>query len=227
MPRPKDDGQLADYRRAAMRWLLVSAMTVAPVGLALAAASVDPATVVARIAVTPPAVRPFVEVRRTRLLRKPAVSSGRLELLGHGHLAKEVTRPRPQRLEIDGTVARVSLGGRTREVDLAGAPDVRAVFTALGGVMEGNLDTIGTVFQIRAQEGPDGWLLQLTPTGKEIARRIVGISFVGKDRTLTCVVVAEPNGTSTVTVMAPGQPSPLAGNLDAWLAAHCGLVSPT
>ena len=224
MHRPTVEGHAAGRRAtAASVRRLTPFLCMMLAGPAVAAGDTDATAIIARIAVKAPATQSFIEVRRTRLLKRPVISAGQLEFLGRGHLAKEVKQPRRQRLEIDGAVARVSMSaGQTREFDLANAPDVRAVFTALGGVLGGDVSAIRSAFRMTARQGATDWLLELTPVGSDVAKRVTSISFHGRDALLACVVVTEPNGTVSTTVMTSGQPIPRPSAMDEWLAAQCG-----
>lgn len=195
-------------------------------GQALAA----PATlesVLAGIARTAPATQAYVEVRQTRLLRRPAVSSGTLEYLGPGHLVKSTTAPRVERLEVDGNLARVSRGGSAvRTLDLARAPEVRALMAGLAGVIGGDPAAVRRTFEVTLRDDGRRQRLRLVPLAAEVRRKLTAIEVhveapPGAAASVTCVVVSEGQGaTSSLLVgLAPGA-APARPDA-AWLATRC------
>jgi hypothetical protein len=201
--------------RLATIWLLAVLPTALP------AADLD--TRLAALARAPPATTPYVEVRWSRLMDKPVITSGRLEYPGPGRLTKYTATPYREQVTVDGdrvTIARE--GDPVRQLSMARVPELRGPLGGFGALLAGDRAVLERSFALEFTERADGWSLRLTPRDARTRARIRTIDVHGQASEPVCLVVSEPDGDASVLLFGAAPESVPAGVDRAALARRCG-----
>jgi len=155
----------------------------------------------ARIARPAPARVAFVDVRWSGLLARPLVTAGELEYRGGEALVKRIDRPYRETTEIDGKDVRVRRAGQTpRRFSLDRAPELRGMLASFAGLLAGDRKALETYFDVSLDAG-DAWTITLVPKAERLRKRVVAIEMQGRGNTPRCVVVREPDGDATLSLL--------------------------
>ncbi|MEO8603682.1 MAG: outer membrane lipoprotein carrier protein LolA [bacterium] len=124
----------------------------------------------------------FTQTKTVSLLNEPLVSTGRFRFKRPDKVRLDIEAPHAATVLIDGR--KVSLPG-VSAADMQGmaSTPITAMFTELGALLGGQLNTAPAHFQVeaRAADG-DGVAVTLTPTLPDWQRlfRTIGLSFAGQ-----------------------------------------------
>jgi hypothetical protein len=199
--------------------LLLIALLAAP---AAAMAAGDAGDLLRKMAPKTPATHAFVEVRQSRLLRRPSVSAGTLEYRGPGQLVKSVRKPLERRFEVDGTVARLSQGtGPVRNFDLGNVPELRAIFAGISGILGGDEAAIRKVFNLSLEERGSRWTLRMVPLDTKVLGRIRALEVRGNANGTQCIDVLEAGGTTSTMVLVDDHVAMPTTDPTAWVESKC------
>ncbi len=158
-----------------------------------------PAEILQRVAAAVTPEVGFREVRTTRLLKSPLVSSGRLRYQSNGRLERETRQPVAELVVIDGTQVTIERGGTTTELSLmAGTPQF-AMVQALRAILGGQVNELDAVYRATAEGPLDRWMLQLDP--RDTAGAVRAIRLSGSSGLVGEIEVLERNGDKTVTTL--------------------------
>jgi hypothetical protein len=180
---------------------VVAAMLAAlPIALA-AQSSVTPAEILKQVsaAVTPEIG--FREVRTTRLLKSPLVSSGRLRYAPSGRLERETQKPMAETITIDGMQVTVDRDGARTELSLPSGTPLAALVQTLRAVLGGQEAELDALYRSTAQGSLDRWTLALEPRTAEGTVQAIRLS--GSGGKVNEIEVLERNGDKTVTTLGP------------------------
>jgi hypothetical protein len=209
-------------RRLAILLPLLVGPTLAPAPDARAAA-LDLDAQLAALARPAPATTRFVEVRHSRLLKRPLVTAGTLEYRGPGRLAKRVERPYVEATTIDGEDVRVERAGRApRRLSLQRAPELRGLLASFGALLGGDRAALERHFTLTLSGDAARWSLTLVPKDPRAAKRIRAVVVDGAADAPRCIAVTEADGDASVTLLDAAVEPPLpAAPTRAALAARC------
>jgi outer membrane lipoprotein-sorting protein len=181
---------------------LASACASALISLPLALAAQTPVTSAEILQRVSAAVAPeveFREVRTTRLLKSPLVSSGQLRYAATGRLERNTQQPFMETVVIDGMQVTIDRAGTTTELSLIAGTPLAAMVQTLRAVLGGQVDELDVLYRTTARGSLDRWTLSLEPRtsdGSVQAIRLSGSAgFVGE------IEVLERNGDKTVTTL--------------------------
>ena len=182
----------------------------------------DAGNLLRKMAPKTPATHGFVEVRQSRLLRRPSISTGTLEYRGPGQLVKSVLKPVERRFEVDGTVARLSPGtGPVRNFDLGNVPELSAIFAGISGIMGGDEAAIRKVFNLSLEEHGSRWTLRMVPLDTKVLRRIRALEVRGNANGAQCIDVLEASGATSTMVLVDDHVAIPTTDPTAWLESKC------
>lgn len=184
----------------------------APAGsaaLATASASALDA-LLARIARPAPASVAYAEVRFSKLLTTPVVTSGRLEYTGADTLAKHVDAPYREDLYVERDEVRIERAGQApRRIPLQRAPELRGLLASFGALLGGNRAALERVFTLElvgdagAVKGPaDAWRLAMTPRDARVRSRLKRVDVLGRADAPRCLTVLQGDGTTSTMLFA-------------------------
>ena len=173
-------------------------------------ATPDPYALLASLARPAPATTPFVEVRYSRLLTIPLVTSGELEYRGPGSLGKRIAAPYHENTQIEGQDVRVEREGqKPRRFSLERAPELKGLLASFGAMIGGDRTTLEAYFAVSAGDEGNGWTLTLAPKDPRTKKRIAGVVVHGAGNAPRCFVVTEASGNASVLMIGATAGAPL------------------
>ena len=89
----------------------------------------------------------FVETRRIEMLDRTLQSSGRLSFKAPDSFVRETLKPRHEKLAVDGNTLTMSLGERSRTMQLDASPEAAVIVEAVRGTLTGNRATLERLFE--------------------------------------------------------------------------------
>ena len=191
--------------------------------LAAAAAELEAAALIQRLAKPAPATIDFAEVRFSALLKQPLIVSGTLGYAGPATLDRNVTRPYREDTEIRGESVRVSREGEpVHSFALKRAPELSGLLTAFAALLAGDHDAVVREFEIAASGDEAVWQLMLTPRDARVRKRVPGIQINGRKDLPRCFTIVNDNGGASVMLLGIAShtelPQPLTRE---WLEREC------
>jgi hypothetical protein len=165
----------------------------------LAAAELDPATLVAGMKRDLPARTSFTEVRFAQIFDRPVIARGELEYLGPGQLGKRVDSPYKETMTIaDGQVS-VQRGSREpRKIALGQIPELEGFLRGFSALLGGDADTLARDFSLQTTGTMARWKLVLTPKDSRLKRRIKAIEVDGAASSARCFSVLDADGDASI-----------------------------
>jgi hypothetical protein len=154
---------LSAGRRRLVAVLPALLMSALPVGFSFAAPMFDLPALGALLSQRRNAEARFSEERFVSGLDSPLYSSGTLSFSAPDRLARHTLEPRAESMIVDGNVATLRRGGRSRQLALDTVPELNALVEALRGTLNGDPGTIEKHFRTRVEGSAEGWSLSLTP----------------------------------------------------------------
>lgn len=149
----------------------------------------------------------FTETRKSELLTEPLEVSGTLHRDGDGNLVRTTRSPtrETQTLAEDHVEVRRDDGFR-RRFRMDRAPELKALRSALIGILEADRNRLAEHFRIHAKRGEaDRWCLRLAPDDAAVAERVEGITVHGRDSRLVRMHVRLADGETIRTELQPVQ----------------------
>jgi outer membrane lipoprotein-sorting protein len=152
----------------------------------------------------------FVEKRRVEMLDRTLESSGRLRFRAPDSFSRETLRPYREKLEVNGNVLTMSMGERSRTLQLDSAPEAAVIIEAIRGTLTGNRDALERFFATTVSGSPDRWTLDLVPHDMRLRGQVASVRVSGRDSAVREVQVLLADGDrSTMTIEPlPGGAAP-------------------
>ena len=141
--RTREPERRRRVRRAAA---LLAGLAAALATSAISAAGFDLAQLTAQLARVKSGEATFTEKRRVEMLDRTLESSGRLVFRAPDTFIRETLKPRREKLEVAGNVLTMSLGERSRTVQLDSAPEAAVIVEAVRGTLTGNRESLERLF---------------------------------------------------------------------------------
>ena len=178
---------------------LIALAVIVPLA-AVGQPQINPAQVLQRVSreITPE-VR-FREVRTTKLLKTPLVSSGMLRYAPPDRLERETLQPMRETVVIEGMQVAIERDGSQTVMSLVSGTPPAAMVQTLRAVLSGNLQELESLYRASALGSMERWTLQLEPRSGETAIREVRLS--GKGGMVDEIEVLERGGDRTVTTLS-------------------------
>jgi hypothetical protein len=169
---------------------------------AISFAALDADGLLGKLARPAPATTPFVEVRYSKLLDQPLIVAGQLEYLEGGALVRAVKEPFQERTEIKGETVTVERVGRSpRKFSLKRAPELRSMLAGFGAVLGGGRAALEQDFNLALSGDEAHWRLSMTPKSASVVKYVRDIVIQGRGDEPRCIVVAQPDGQASVTLV--------------------------
>ena len=205
MPLP-DDARSA-RSLVALRACVLACSLAAVAGSALAASAFDLAQLTALLGRVKSGAATFVEKRRIEMLDRTLESSGRLSFRSPDIFVRETLRPRREKLEVDGNRLTMSIGDRSRTLQLDAAPEAAVIVDAIRGTLTGNRDVLERQFESTVGGSAEAWTLDLVPRDLRLRGQVAAVRLLGRDSMVREVQVLLADGDrSTMTI----EPAPVA-----------------
>lgn len=142
----------------------------------------------------------YQETRESPWLQAPIVSEGTMAL--HPPMIEKKARlPRSQtwRLQIDHMEMINSEG--SQRIYFSQSPQVGTLANAIRGVVTGELSALLVDFNIDVKGDETSWSVKLKPRTEDASKYLSQIEFDGTDSFVSKIVVVEPQGEKTTTIL--------------------------
>lgn len=143
----------------------------------------------------------FVEKRRIEMLDRTLESSGRLTFQSPDSFTRETLKPRHEKLEVNGNVLTMSIGDRSRTVQLDSSPEADVIIEAIRGTLTGNRESLERVFAASVSGDAANWTLDLVPHDLRLRGQVASVRVLGRESAVREVQVLLADGDrSTMTI---------------------------
>jgi hypothetical protein len=143
----------------------------------------------------------FTEKRRIEMLDRTLESSGRLSFRAPDTFVRETLKPRREKLEVAGNVLTMSLGDRSRTVQLDSAPEAAVIVEAVRGTLTGNRESLERLFVATVSGNAERWSLELVPRDMRLRGQVASVRLTGRESVVREVLVMLADGDrSTMTI---------------------------
>ncbi|WP_460831041.1 LolA-related protein [Lysobacter humi (ex Lee et al. 2017)] len=184
--------------------------------------AVDTGWILGKLARPAPMRTQFVELRGSRLLKKPLRVEGEYQRPSRDVLVREVRVPYAETSTIRAgsvTIARGGKAGRTYLLDRA--PELAGLQAGFGALLSGDRVQLERHFRLASEGTRERWTLRLVPREARMAQHVRGLSLYGRGTELRCIETQPVKGDVQRTLLA-GAAQAAAGVSDApGLAALC------
>nr|HET7857854.1 outer membrane lipoprotein carrier protein LolA [Caldimonas sp.] len=184
---------------------LASAVALAPLGDAFAA-SFDLEALTALLAKVRSGEATFVETRRIEMLDRTLTSSGRLMFKAPDVFVRETLKPRHEKLAVDGNTLTMSIGERSRTLQLDASPEAAVIVEAIRGTLTGNRAALERLFETRVGGDAAAWTLELVPRDLRLRGQVASVRVAGRESTVREVRVLLADGDHSLMTIEPVAP---------------------
>ena len=94
------------------------------------------------------------------MLDRTLQSSGRLSFKAPDSFVRETLKPRHEKLAVDGNTLTMSLGERSRTMQLDASPEAAVIVEAIRGTLTGNRATLERLFETTVSGDARAWTLE-------------------------------------------------------------------
>ncbi len=172
-------------------------------GFAVAAPTFDLAQLTALLGRVKSGEASFVEKRRVEMLDRTLESSGRLSFRAPDSFTRETLKPRGEKLEVNGNVLTMSIGGRSRTVQLDSSPEADVIIEAIRGTLTGNRDALERFFAATVSGSAERWTLDLVPHDLRLRGQVASVRVLGRESAVREVQVLLADGDRSTMTIAP------------------------
>ena len=145
----------------------------------------------------------FVETRRIEMLDRTLQSSGRLSFKAPDTFVRETLKPRQEKLVVSGNTLTMSLGERSRTMQLDASPEAAVIVEAIRGTLTGNRATLERLFEPRISGDAAGWSLELVPRDLRLRGQVASVRVSGENAVAREVQVLLADGDRSVMTIQP------------------------
>ncbi|GAB3372373.1 fatty acyl CoA synthetase [Lysobacter rhizosphaerae] len=174
----------------------------------LYAASPEPAAadsdwILARLVQPPPAHTSFVELRGSKLLKKPLRLQGEYLRPDADTLVRKVAVPYAETTTIRAGEVEIAREGKTpRRFSLARVPEMAALQASFGALLSGDRHLLEQHYRLDTQGTRQRWTLTLTPKDPLVLQKLEAVTLYGSGSELRCIETQPVNGESQRTLLA-------------------------
>jgi outer membrane lipoprotein-sorting protein len=190
-------------RRAAVGRVALAAVAVLAPGLEAAAAGFDLAALTVLLGRVTSGEATFTESRRIEMLDRTLQSSGRLSFRAPDLFVRETLRPRREKLAVNGNTLTMSLGERSRTMQLDASPEAAVIVEAVRGTLTGNRESLERLFDAAVSGSADAWTLELVPKDARLRGQVAQVRVSGRASVVREVQVLLADGDRSVMTITP------------------------
>jgi outer membrane lipoprotein-sorting protein len=172
-----------------------------------AAPRFDLATLTALLAQVRSGEATFTETRRIEMLDRTLESAGRLSFRAPDVFVRETLRPRRERLAVEGNTLTMSMGERSRTMQLDASPEAAVIVEAVRGTLTGNRQALERLFETALSGSADAWTLDLVPRDARLRGQVAQVRVSGRGPVVRQVQVLLADGDRSVMTISPVQPA--------------------
>ena len=145
----------------------------------------------------------FVETRRIEMLDRTLQSSGRLSFKAPDSFVRETLKPSHEKLAVDGNTLTMSMGQRSRTMQLDASPEAAVIVEAIRGTLTGNRATLERLFETTVSGDAHAWTLKLVPRDLRLRGQVSAVQVSGREGTAREVQVQLADGDRSVMTIEP------------------------
>ncbi len=145
----------------------------------------------------------FVETRRIEMLDRTLQSSGRLSFKAPDSFVRETLKPSHEKLAVDGNTLTMSMGQRSRTMQLDASPEAAVIVEAIRGTLTGNRATLERLFETTVSGDAHAWTLKLVPRDLRLRGQVQSVRLSGGEATVREVQVLLADGDRSVMTIEP------------------------
>jgi hypothetical protein len=174
----------------------------------LHAASPEPARadsdwILARLVQPPPARTSFVELRGSKLLKKPLRLQGEYLRPDVDTLVRQVSAPYAEITTIRAGEVEIAREGKTpRRFSLARVPEMAALQASFGALLAGDRRLLEQHYRLDTQGTRQRWTMTLTPKDPVMLQKLQAVTLYGRGAELRCIETQPVHGESQRTLLA-------------------------
>jgi len=176
--------------------VLLVGLAAAAAAAATSAAGFDLAQLTTQLARIKSGEATFTEKRRVEMLDRTLESSGRLAFRAPDTFIRETLKPRREKLEVTGNVLTMSLGERSRTLQLDSAPEAAVIVEAVRGTLTGNRESLERLFDASVSGSAERWALELVPRDLRLRGQVASVRVSGRGRRCTKSRCCSPTATA-------------------------------
>lgn len=171
------------------RFLVIAgSLTVAP----SMAAATDLGTILANVAIDPPARVSYREERHNPMFKEPMVLTGYLEYIDAGTLRKVIETPFSEDILVENDRVIVSRDSETRILSLNRSRALKVTLGAIEALLAGDRLRLEESFEFYLSGADDAWALRMTPLSGPVGKRITAIQVTGTERSVSSIRIELP-----------------------------------
>jgi outer membrane lipoprotein-sorting protein len=145
----------------------------------------------------------FVETRRIEMLDRTLQSSGRLSFKAPDSFVRETLKPSHEKLAVDGNTLTMSMGQRSRTMQLDASPEAAVIVEAIRGTLTGNRATLERLFETTISGDARAWTLKLVPRDLRLRGQVSAVQVSGREAMAREVMVQLADGDRSVMTIEP------------------------
>lgn len=174
-------------------------------------ARVDSEWILSRLVQPVPARTDFVELRGSRLLKRPLRLQGQYRRPDTDTLVREVLVPYAETTTIRaGEVEIVRAGKPARRFSLARAPELAGLQSSFGALLGGDRRQLEQHYRLDTQGTRQRWTMTLTPKDAPMQQKLQTITLYGRGAELRCIET-QPVGADAQRTLLAGAARSAAG----------------
>lgn len=178
--------------------------------------------ILARLAQPAPMRTSFVEVRGSKLLKKPLRLQGEYQRPDEATLVREVTAPYQEKTTIRAGEVEVTRANKPpRRFSLARVPELAGLQASFGALLSGNRRLLEQHYQLDTQGTRQRWTMTLLPRDAAMARQLQAITLYGRGAELRCIETQPARGETQRTLLAGAARAAAGINAPGTLATLC------
>lgn len=144
----------------------------------------------------------FVELRSSRLLKKPLRVEGEYQRPSNDTLVRQVRSPYAETSTIHAGKVTIRRGASSSTYPLDRAPELAGLQSSFGALLSGDRATLERYFRIDSSGTRARWTLRLAPREAGMARVVKGLSLFGRGAELRCIETQPVRGDAQRTLVA-------------------------
>ena len=145
----------------------------------------------------------FVETRRIEMLDRTLQSSGRLSFKAPDSFVRETLKPSHEKLAVDGNTLTMSMGQRSRTMQLDASPEAAVIVEAIRGTLTGNRATLERLFETTVSGDAHAWTLKLVPRDLRLRGQVSAVQVSGREGVAREVQVQLADGDRSIMTIEP------------------------
>lgn len=149
----------------------------------------------------------FVELKYIAALQEPLQSSGELFFIAPARLEKFTTKPKSERLVLDGDKLQiVRSNGRKMTLSVSERPEVAGFVESVRSTLRGDRAALERYYTLHAEGSTSDWQLLLTPKEDAMRKIISEIRMSGAQAQVKTIEFKQADGDRSVMTITDERP---------------------